>query len=70
MRIKFNRCFKPFEAGAYMPVLRNLVSQTPVFSFSFVDRVVWIFTGDVANPSGKVKTGQGSILLSMRKHLY
>ena len=44
-----------------MATLRRLVSQTPVFSFSFVDLLVWLFAGGVANPSEKVGTGEGGV---------
>jgi hypothetical protein len=50
--------FRPFGAVAYIPFLRSLVSQTPVFSFSFVDLMVCLFAGGLANPSEKVGTGK------------
>ena len=38
--------------------LHSLVSQTPVFSFSFVDLMVWLFARGVAKLSEKVGTGE------------
>lgn len=58
---KFYRCFEPFRAVAYMPILHSLVSQPPFFSFRFVDLMVWLFAGGLANPSEKVGTGQGGV---------
>ena len=49
-----------------MPILRSLVSQTPVFSFSFVDLMVWLFAAGLANPSEKVGTGEGGVFRRRR----
>lgn len=61
MHINLTIVFRPLGAVAYIPFLRSLVSQTPVFSFSFVDLMVWLFAGGLANPSEKVGTGEGSV---------
>ena len=39
-----------------MPILHGLVSQTPVFNFSFVDLMVWLFARGVLKLSEKVGT--------------
>jgi len=44
-----------------MSILRSLVSQTPLFSFSFVDLMVRLLAGGPANPSEKVGTGEGGV---------
>ena len=66
MHINFIIVFKPFRAVAYMPVLHRLVSQTPVFSFSFVDLMVWLFAAGLANPSEKVGTVEGGVFRRRR----
>ena len=58
MCIIFLVVFKAFSAVAYMPILHGLVSQPPVFSFSFVDLMVWLFASGVAKLSEKVGTGE------------
>ena len=50
--------FKPFRAVAYIPISHSLFPQTPVFSFCFVDLMVWLFARGVAKLSEKVGTGE------------
>ena len=66
MHINLTIVFRPFGAVAYIPFLRSLVSQTPVFSFGFVDLMVWLFAGWLANPSEKVGTGEGGVFRRRR----